>query len=115
MKNEPIKNPTDSVSTAPQKRAVYSKEFKLDAVRRLKEGSQSATALALELGIRRTLLYKWAQELEQHGPTASFKKRGRKPADQESENARLRRQVADLQMENEILKKFDAYLRRLKL
>jgi transposase len=114
MKNRLPTTPTDS-TPAPQKRAVYTKEYKLDAVRRLNEGGQTATALALELGIRRTLLYKWAQELNQNGPDHSFtKQRGRKPADQESEIARLRRQLADVQMENEILKKFDAYLKRLK-
>ena len=114
MKNKPTTTPTDAVP-APQKRAVFTREFKLDAVRRLKEGGQTATALALELRIRRTQLYKWAQELDQIGPDESFtKQRGRKPADQESEIARLRRQLADAQMENEILKKFDAYLKQLK-
>jgi transposase len=114
MKNKPSNTPTAPDPIASPRR-VFTKEFKLDAVRRLKEGSQSATAIALELGVRRTQLYKWSQEFDQSGPDGSFKKqRGRKPAGQESEVARLRRQVADLQMENEILKKFDAYLKRLK-
>lgn len=114
MKNKLNTNPTD-LAPAPQKRAVFTREFKLDAVRRLREGGQTATALALELGIRRTQLYKWAQELDQSGPNESFtKQRGRKPADQESEIVRLRRQLADARMENEILKKFDAYLKQLK-
>ena len=114
-----MKNKTSITAIAPTPaatpRRVFTREFKLDAVRCLNEGSKTATALALELGVRRTQLYKWAQELNQSGPDQSFQKqRGRKPADQESEIVRLRRQVADLQMENEILKKFDAYLKRLK-
>ena len=114
MKNKPATTTPDP-SAAPQKRAVFSKEFKLDAVRRLNGGGQTVTALALELGIRRTQLYKWAQEFAQNGPDKSFTRpRGRKPADQESEVVRLRRQLADAQMEIEILKKFDAYLKRLK-
>lgn len=106
---------TTATATPEAPRRVFTREFKLEAVRRLNEGTQTATALALELGVRRTQLYKWAQELNQSGPDESFKKRrGRKPADEESEIVRLRRQLADLQMENEILKKFDAYLKRLK-
>lgn len=115
---EPMKNKPSTTAATPAPEAprrVFTREFKLEAVRRLNEGTQTATALALELGVRRTQLYKWAQELNQSGPDESFKKRrGRKPADQESEIVRLRRQLADLQMENEILKKFDAYLKRLK-
>lgn len=114
MKNKPATTTPDPTTARP-KRAVFTKDFKLNAVRRLKEGGQTATALALQLGIRRTQLYKWAQEFDQNGPEESFKKqRGRKPADQESEIVRLRRQLADAQMEIEILKKFDAYLKRLK-
>jgi transposase len=42
----------------PLERTVYSTEFKLEAVQRMREGPLSATALALELGIRRNQLYK---------------------------------------------------------
>lgn len=97
-----------------QQRTVYTKEFKLAAVARLKEGSQTATALALELGIRRNQLYKWAKTLDQNGPEQSFKSRGRKPASEESEVVRLRRELARAQQEVAILKKFDAYLKQLK-
>ena len=115
MKNKPA-NPLTAAAPAagPEKRTVFTDEFKLDAVKRLKDGKQSATALALELGVRRTLLYKWAQALEQSGQEGRFRSRGRKPAGQESEVERLRRQLADAQMELEILKKFDAYLKQLK-
>jgi transposase len=115
MKNKPSNTPTEAASVpVPQKRTVFTDEFKLAAVKRLKEGQQSATALALELGVRRTMLYKWAQALEQSGQEGRFKSRGRKPAEQESEVERLRRQLADAKMELEILKKFDAYLKQLK-
>ena len=39
-------------------RATFTDEFKRDAVARLRAGGQSATDLALELGIRRNQLYK---------------------------------------------------------
>ena len=39
-------------------RGSYSKEFKLEAVRLLNEGNKPASELALELGVKRTLLYR---------------------------------------------------------
>jgi transposase len=114
MKKPPSSIPAVAVTEAQQRRAVYTKEFKLAAVARLKDGQQTATALALELGLRRNQLYKWSQTLEQNGPEGSFKSRGRKPVDQESEVVRLRRELARAQQEVAILKKFDAYLKQLK-
>lgn len=114
MRKTPSKMPAVPKAEAPQQRTVFTKEFKLKAVARLKEGKQTATALALELGIRRNQLYKWAQTLDQNGPDHSFKSRGRKPANQESEVVGLRRQLASAQQEVAILKKFDAYLKQLK-
>lgn len=104
----------DTAPEAPQRRTVYTKEFKLAAVARLKDGQQTATALALELGLRRNQLYKWTSALEQNGAEGSFKSRGRKPANEESEVVRLRRELANAQQEIAILKKFDAYLKQLK-
>ena len=114
MKNPPSNIPADAEREAEQRRAVFTKEFKLAAVARLKDGRQTATALALELGVRRNQLYKWAKTLDQNGPEKSFKSRGRKPAGQESEVMRLRRELARAQQEVAILKKFDAYLKQLK-
>jgi len=115
MKTKPVITLAGAVpATTPQQRTVYTKEFKIAAVARLREGKQTAEALALELGIRRNQLYKWAKALEQNGPEGSFKPRGRKPASEESEVVRLRRELADAKMELAILKKFDAYLKRIK-
>ena len=58
-------NPINSNPT--RKRQKFSKEFKLNAVSLLKAGQKPATQLALELGIRRNLLYKWAETLTAHG------------------------------------------------
>ena len=114
MKKTSSNIPAGTEPETPQRRAVYTKEFKLAAVARLKEKRQTATALALELGLRRNQLYKWANALEQNGAEGSFKPRGRKPASEESEVARLRRELASAQQEIAILKKFDAYLKQLK-
>lgn len=115
MKSTPDTRQTEAeLEATPSQRAVFTKEFKLAAVARLKAKNQTAQAIASELGIRRNQLYKWGKEVDQHGPDGSFKPRGRPPAVQESEIAKLRRQLAKAQQELDILKKFDAYLKRQK-
>ncbi len=39
---------------------TYTKEFKLEAVRLMREANRPASEIAMELGIRRNQLYKWA-------------------------------------------------------
>ena len=106
-----------SVSTpqpAGQERATYTKEFKLAAVQRVRTGQKSATELALELGVRRTQLYKWAKAVEELGSQGSFPGAGRPTSNDENELIRLRRQLAQANEEVAILKKFNAYLARQK-
>jgi transposase len=52
---------------ADRKRQRYSKEFKLAAVKLLQAGTKPGTLIAMELGIQRNLLYKWAETLARHG------------------------------------------------
>ena len=44
------------------KRGRYSKEFKVEALRLLSLGDKPASNLAMELGIKRTLLYRWRDQ-----------------------------------------------------
>ena len=93
-------------------RARYSKEFKLEAVRLLKLGQKPATQLALELGIARNQLYKWADELENKAGNAEAAfngPKGRPAADQMSEVARLKNELAKVTEERDILKKAASY------
>jgi transposase len=67
----------------------------------LHAGQKPGTQLALELGIRRNLLYKWAETLAQHGGNTetAFQGSGRnKPGKHhdplKTENARLKRELA---------------------
>ena len=93
-------------------RARYTKEFKLEAVRLLKLGQKPATELALELGIQRNQLYKWADELTRKAgdEAAAFNgPRGRPPADPLSEIERLKRELKQVTEERDILKKAAAY------
>jgi len=93
------------------KRQRFSREFKIEAVRLLELGQKSAAQLALELGVRRNQLYKWKDQLLGKGE-AAFAGSGRKPASQESEIARLKRELAKVTEERDILKKAVAYFAR---
>ena len=93
------------------KRGRYSKEFKLEAVRLLKEGDKTANELAMELGVRRVLLYRWKDQLGKDGEAAFSRKTGPKP-NQQSEIARLRQELREVQEERDILKKAAAYFAR---
>lgn len=101
-------------STAPKQRAVFSDEFKRSAVVRMRDGKQSATDLAVELGIRRNQLYKWQKQIEVQPSDKPLRSPGRPVAAEETEVERLKRELAAAQLELDILKKFDAYLTRLK-
>jgi len=93
------------------KRKTFSKEFKLEAVRQLELGDKSPNDIAIDLGIRRNMLYKWQEQLKKHGDDA-FKGPGRHPIDQHDEVARLRKELADVKEERDILKKAAAYFAR---
>ncbi len=103
-----------SAGATERARTTFTKEFKLLAVERLRNSDKTATELALELGVRRNQLYKWAKTLDEQGSANSFNGGGRLPADQESEITQLRRQLARANEEVAILKKFNAYLTRPK-
>jgi transposase len=42
-------------------------------VARLRAGNQSATNLAVELGLRRNQLYKWAKKLDKQSPEVALR------------------------------------------
>ena len=86
----------------------HTREFKLQAVELLRLGNKNATELAMELGITRPMLYKWAEVLRDKGDDA-FPGPGRLPAEQDSEVVRLRRELARTKEELEILKKAATY------
>jgi transposase len=103
-----------SSQSSPKSRTVFTDKFKRDAVLRMRAGGQSTTDLAIELGIQRNLLYKWAKKLDKQSPGEEFRSPGRPAVDELSEVEQLRRKLARAEGELAILKKFDAYLTRLK-
>ncbi len=86
----------------PQRR-VYTREFKLEAVRLAEESERSVAAVARDLGIPPNNLYKWRQELASDGKKA-FPGHGREK-DSEDEVRYLRRELDKARQESEILKK----------
>ena len=96
-----------------KKRKQFTREFKLEAVRLLEEGKKPAADLARELGLRRNLLYKWKEALDQKGSEA-FPGNGRhaETKTQASEITRLRQELAQSKEEVEILKKAAAFFAR---
>jgi transposase len=106
---------------AERKRQRYSKEFKLTAVKLLQAGQKPGTLLAMELGIQRNLLYKWAETLKRHaGNTETVfqgpgrNKLGKHHDPLKAENARLKRELARITEERDILKKAEAYFAKVR-
>jgi transposase-like protein len=85
--------------------------LKLEAVRRLRLREQSAASLAAELDVPRSKLYLWNQEVKKKGELEAFRgKPGPKPANARfDEIEQLRRRVEQLEEENAIVKKTEAY------
>lgn len=93
-----------------QKRKRYSAEFKREAVRLMEASGRPPAEVARELGIPRTRLYEWREELTQRGEGA-FPGSGRQ-ADKDAEIARLKRELDRVTQERDILKKAAAYFAR---
>lgn len=92
------------------KRKTYTREFKLEAVRRSMEEGKSGAAVARELGIHRNVLYRWREEFLAD-EAESFPGRGKRKASDE-QVLRLEREIARLREDREILKKALAFFSR---
>jgi transposase len=86
----------------------YPKEFKLEAVRLLNEEQKPVADLARELGIKRSLLYLWRDDLNKQGDKA-FKGSGRPKSEEMSEISKLKQELKEVKEERDILKKAAAY------
>ena len=93
------------------KRAVYDKQFKMAAVKHAQSVARSVKDVARELGIRGTTLRRWINEYDEYGESA-FPGHGNALFNSTYEIKKLQKQVNELKMENEILKKLQAFLKR---
>jgi transposase len=88
-------------------RRKFTREFKLEAVRLIKERGVSVSQASRDLDVHQTVLRNWVRDFGSD-PTSAFPGHGQMKAEQ-LEIARLRKEVAKLKAERDILKKAAAY------
>lgn len=89
-----------------EKRRIYSREYKLAAVKKIVEQGLSCSQVARDLGIGGSLLHNWRRAFEADGTLKSLAHDG---TSAESELKRLREENRQLKMERDILKKATAF------
>jgi transposase len=91
-------------------RRKFNREFKLEAVRLVKERGVSIAQASRDLNVHENVLRKWVKEFSSD-PQQAFPGHGQmKPEQQEID--RLRKEVTKLKAERDILKKAAAYFAR---
>ena len=88
-------------------RRTFTPQFKRDAVALLRQG-RSATEVAQSLGIARSLLQRWKDQLEKKKPPEVFPGLGQRTPEQQ-EIAELKKKLSRVTEERDILKKALAY------
>ena len=88
-------------------RRKFTREFKLEAVRLIRDRGVSYVQASEDLGVHPTQLRNWVKQFAED-PQQAFPGQGRMKPEQ-LEIARLKREVAKLKAERDILKKAAAY------
>ncbi len=92
------------------KRRTFSREFKIEAVKLVTERGVAVAQGCRELELSESVLRRWMRELE-GAPVGAFPGNGRLSAEQ-AELVALRKEVARLKAERDILKKATAFFAR---
>ena len=87
-------------------RREFSREFKLEAVKKVINQGLSFREVARELGIRDTYIHNWKKAFEADG---TLKPEAVPAVSAEAELRRLREEIRQLKMERDILKKATAF------
>ena len=91
-----------------EKRKSYTPEYKYEVVRLITEEGRSIAEVSRSLGINATMLGRWKREAQEED---AFPGKGRmKPM--EDELRQLRREIRQLKIDREILKKAAAFFAR---
>ncbi len=96
---------------------AFTKEFKLEALALAEQPNTCIAKLARDLGIRRNMIYKWRVELatkqdkafKRTADTASTNHHKATHAELLKQNQQLQKELELSRMENDILKKANAY------
>jgi transposase-like protein len=91
---------------AKRKRRAFTKEFKAETVRLVRDSGKSVGAIARELDLTETALREWVRQAE---VDAGRGRPGVLTTEEREELTRLRREVRTLRMERDILKKATAF------
>ena len=92
---------------------TYSKEFKLEAVRRMKT-CKTISGLAAELGVARRFLYKWREQLRTEGEEALARRPGQpRSREQLAASAKRARAAAKKKVQGPLQKRIAELERRL--
>ena len=90
-----------------QQRRIFSDEFKREAVKLVRQPGASKAAIARDLGVGANLLCRWVREEE--GTAASIARNGKGDGISVQEFERMRRELAKVKTERDILKKALGY------
>ena len=92
------------------RRRIFSREFKLEAVKLVRDRGVAVSQASRDLDVSESVLRRWMRDVASD-PKQAFPGHGQvKPEQQEID--RLRREVAKLKAERDILKKAAAYFAR---
>jgi len=86
---------------------TFTREFKLEACKLVRERGVSTSQASRDLGIHLNVLRKWIKDYDQD-PQQAFPGQGQMKPEQ-AEIERLKKEVARLKMERDILKKAAAF------
>ena len=92
------------------RRKKFTREFKIETVQLLEDGNRTVAELAKDLGIHPNTLYRWRTQFLEDGEEA-FPGHGKLKAS-DDETRRLRRELARVREERDILKKAVAFFAR---
>ena len=102
-----------------RKYASFTKEFKLETLKLAETTDLTISQFARNLGIRRNLIYKWRKQMAKKKDKAFKNTASENDASRNvdsksellAENKRLKKELKLAAMENEILKKAEAYFK----
>jgi transposase len=95
-------------------RKMYDKDFKLQAVQMVEEGSQSMTQIAKSLGVNINTLGNWCKEYRKKAASAFRERKGPELTPEQKKIKELEKKLKDTQEGFEILKKAVAIFSKAK-